>query len=204
MNLKANMFNAGARKNADAVLNALGVSRRNIIADIGPGGGFYACEFANITGPSGAVYAADVNEKFLAYIEKRREKTGLRNITTVKADESSPNLPDRCDLVFMRDVFHHITDPAAYFLRLRESLKPEGRVAIIDWKPGASHRGHGTSQEDIERIMKSAGYELFESYDILEKQVFCIFKIANEGKQRSEKDKRDAPARGARNTLQAV
>lgn len=180
MNLKANMFNISAKQNAEAVLKRLDIKKSEIIADIGSGGGFFVFGFARLTGTGGKVYAVDIDDSLLAHIRKQIIKKKAGNVETVKADTNGPNLPERCGLIFLRDVFHHITDPAAYFERLRESLKPGGSIAIIDWKPRKSHHGHGSSKEKIENSMKSAGYELFESYDILKKQVFCIFKKASE------------------------
>ena len=69
------------------------------------------------------------------YLKKRAAKEGFDNIVPVQASATSPNLPEPVDIVLMVDTFHHIGNRVAYFRGLRSSLKPGGRVAIIDFKP---------------------------------------------------------------------
>ncbi len=177
-NTKAQMFNKGARKDSDRVLSSLNIKEGDTIADIGSGGGFFVFEFAQRVRPQGLVYAVDTNEELLAHIKKQQDKKSMKNIKTVRAKEDSPNLPEKsCDLIFLRDVFHHLADPAAYFRLLIPCLKPEGKVAVIDWKPGEHHKGHSVSAEEIERVMTAAGYKKEQSFDFLEKHSFGIFVV---------------------------
>ena len=175
--LKAEMFNREAKKGASAVIGKLNIRKGETIADIGSGGGFFVFEFAHLTGESGKVYAADTDRGLLGVIEKRIRKENISNVKTVMADKSGPGLPaSSCDLIFMRDVFHHIADPAGYFSRLKGILKPGARLAVIDWKPASRH-GHGTPEEKITAVMEAAGFGLCETFDFLEKQSFNIFEI---------------------------
>lgn len=175
-NIKAVMFNKKAEKNANEVLVSLEIKSNDVIADLGSGGGFFTFEFAKITEPDGKVYAVDTNNELLAYIREQRKEKQLSNIETIVADEKNANIPkNSCDLIFLRNVFHHIVDPVLYFQGLKESLKPSGRIVIIEWKPGVSHHGHGASQEQICDCLRSAGYSHLKSFDFLEKQTFNIF-----------------------------
>jgi SAM-dependent methyltransferase len=121
------------------------------------------------------VLAVDKDASLLEFINGQKQKRRLFNIVTVAAKEDDPRVFTKCDLIFMRDVFHHIINPEEYYTQLKESLKPGGRIAIIDWKPEA-HNGHGTSEEEIMRVMSAAGYRLSESYDFLKTHSFNIFK----------------------------
>ncbi len=175
-NLRAAMFNKNAKPYAGKVLKSLNINTGDVIADIGSGGGFFTFEFAKITSPKGKVFAIDTNSKLLAYMESRKAKQKLENIQTVIADEKSSKLPENsCDLIFMRNVFHHIEEPVTYLHNLGKALVPNGRIAIIEWKPGASHHGHGTTGTQIIDIMTKAGYRHIQSYDFLDKQSFNIF-----------------------------
>ena len=176
-NMRAAMFNKRAEKNADKIAATLDIKAGDVIADLGSGGGFFTFMFAGITGPSGKVYAVDTDTGLLAYIEKNRKEH--KNIETVSADEDDPNLPAAsCDFVFLRNVFHHIPEPTAYFQRLKKSLKPNGRIAIVEWNPDASPHRHGLTGEQIQGIMLKAGYRVVKSPDFLEKQSFNIFQAA--------------------------
>lgn len=171
------MFNSGAMKTSAAVLQRIDIKAGDVIADIGSGGGFFVFEFAKRTGPEGIVFAADTDASLLKFINEQKHRKRLFNIVTINAAEENPKLLAPCDLIFMRDVFHHLLNPESYFIRLKDSLKPDGKVVIIDWKPEA-REGHGTLEQCIKGIMQSAGYSLLESYDFLRDQSFNIFKAA--------------------------
>ncbi len=178
-NFKAAMLNSRARKNAGKVLNALGVKSGDVVADVGSGGGYFTILFAKRVAPGGTVYAVDVDEALLLHVEREAAAQGCANVRTVLSDDSDSRLPDEsCDLVFMRNVFHHLSDPALYFGNLRAGLKPGGRIALLDWKPGAATmpgRHHTTSQKTILETLAQAGYAHVGSYDFLEDQTFNIF-----------------------------
>lgn len=173
-NFRAKKFNNEAREDSDKVLKYLNKKDNYTIADIGSGGGFFVFEFARITG--GKVYAVDTDSLLLDNITKQAEKENVKNVKLINAKEDDPMLPpESCNLIFMRNVFHHIMNPESYFQRLKESLKPGGRIAIIDWKPEARH-GHGTPEEEILSVLESAGFRRTETYGFLEKLSFNIFK----------------------------
>ncbi|MDD5016878.1 MAG: class I SAM-dependent methyltransferase [Eubacteriales bacterium] len=175
-NMRAAMFNQKAEKDADKVIESLGISAGNVIADLGSGGGFFTFEFAKVTGAGGKIYAADTDDGLLAHIKNQQYKKQLANIETIKSADNNANLPQNsCDLVFLRNVFHHIADPVTYFRGLKKNLKKGGHIAVIEWKPGASHHGHGATEEEILGIMLSAGYQRTQSFDFLDKQSFNIF-----------------------------
>ena len=175
--MQAKMFNRRAHEGADEVILNLQIQNGDVIADLGSGGGYFTFLFACLT-PQGLVYAVDTNADFLDYIWEQQQEKGIENIKTVIADNNDPHLPEKsCDLIFLRSVFHHIPDPARYFSRLKASLKMGGRLAVVEWKPGASHHGHSATQNKITDIMTHAGLKHCRSFDFLPKQTFNIFQV---------------------------
>ncbi len=186
MDIRAKMFNrrASERKSMpDTVIKSLGLSSGQKVADIGSGGGYFALRFAQIVGKSGKVYAIDTDKKLLDYVRRQGAATGLPNLRAVPADDFSSSVPPgSLNLVFVRNVYHHLDDPVGYFTEMRKYLKPEGKVAIIDYKgdtPGFSFYKlfkHSVSPKEVAEDMAGAGYVLERSFDYLPEQYFLEFK----------------------------
>lgn len=163
----------------DEILEALAIQPGSTVADLGAGGGFFAFEFAKATGATGVVYAIDINPDYLEYIKKNAEEKGLTQIKTVQAEPDSMPLPKgSVDLLFTRNVYHHLMGRTEYFKDLKKILKPGARVAIIDYKPEAMNlamKSHATDPNVIKEEMKQAGFKLIKEHDFLERQSFLIF-----------------------------
>jgi len=159
-------------RGAVRILDSLRITEGQTIADIGSGGGYFALEFARRVGASGRVFAVDSKRKYLDFIRRQSERAGLDNIEFILAESGGVGLPaSSVDLIFARNVFHHLPEPAEYFGNLGAALKPGGRVAIIDHMP---NRGL-SPVEKIRGAMEAAGYVLSESFDFLPKQSFMVF-----------------------------
>jgi arsenite methyltransferase len=163
----------------ERVIESLGIKKGYTIADFGSGGGYFTLKFSETIGSAGMVYSLDINTRHLDFIKRRAERAGLTNIVTVQAGEKL-FLPEAgLDLIFVRNVFHHLSDPVKTFSNLKRFLKPGGRVAVIEHKP---RRGfsfvalfkHYTTQEVIEREMESSGYSLIEQLDFLSEHTFSL------------------------------
>ena len=183
-NLRAKMFNrraASPKSKPDQILKVLGLEVGQKIADIGAGGGYFALWFGRIVGKSGLIYAVDINPEFLNFIQDESVKNGLDNIKTVLSDNIFGLLPKRgLDLIFIRNVYHHIPTRIDYFKKIAEVLKKDGRVVILDYNSNGTfsfHKlfGHYVPKEKIIQDMQQAGYELKKSYDFLQEQSFLIF-----------------------------
>lgn len=166
----------------DEILGYLQIREGQAIADIGSGGGYFTLAFARMAGKTGRVYAVDVKKKNLDFIRRLSEKGGLDNIIFVLAAESGPDLPEAgLDLVFARNVFHHLPEPGKYVSGLKKYLKPGGKVAIIEHKKKGfgfvALFGHHTSPETILSEMEKAGYSLAESFNFLPRQTFNVFTV---------------------------
>jgi len=168
-------------RGAGRILDSLRITEGQTIADIGSGGGYFALEFARRVGASGRVFAVDSKRKYLDFIRRQSERAGLDNIEFILAESGGVGLPaSSVDLIFARNVFHHLPEPAEYFGNLGAALKPGGRVAIIDHMPNrglsfVSLFRHFTPVEKIRGAMEAAGYVLSESFDFLPKQSFMVF-----------------------------
>lgn len=163
------------------ILQTLALKQGQNIADIGAGGGYFSLRFADAVGRKGRVYAVDTNAEFLEFIENGAEEKGLNNVKTILVTENDLPLPERSlDLVFMRNVYHHLTNRVEYVRKLKRVLKPEGKIAIIEYKRSgffSFHRifGHYVPKETIVEEMNEAGYRLKEDLDFLPEQSFTIF-----------------------------
>ncbi len=172
-------FDRDEWQHPEQVIKTLNIQPGDQIADLGSGSGYFTFRLADAVGPTGTVYAVDVDEDMNALLADRVQEKEYTNVKIVLASPSDPNLTDgSIDLVFSSNSYHHLDDRVSYFTRLHEDLKPNGRVAIIDFKDdgGLHPSGHATPGKVIQDEMEEAGYALAQDLDFLPKQGFLIFK----------------------------
>jgi arsenite methyltransferase len=164
----------------DAVVALLGIGPGDRVADLGAGGGYFTFRLAEAVGPSGRVYAVDVDDDMIRYLEQRAQELAAANVAVVRGALDDPKLPDgEIDLLFTCNTYHHIADRSAYFRRVLVDLAPSGRVAVVELDDRgwfARTFGHQTPAEEIAREMGEAGYELVARHDLLPRQSFQIFR----------------------------
>ncbi|OFW02429.1 MAG: hypothetical protein A3I61_13270 [Acidobacteria bacterium RIFCSPLOWO2_02_FULL_68_18] len=148
----------------DEIMDVLGIADGAAVADIGAGAGWFTIRLARRVGPSGAVYAQDVQPQMLAAIRRRVAREGLRNVETRLGSRSSSNLPARSlDAVLAVDVYPEVDDRVAFLRNIAEALKPGGRVGIVNYNPGRGGPGPAPSEgarvdsESVEKDALSAG-----------------------------------------------
>ena len=145
-----------------------------IVADIGAGDGSHAFAAAQIVGPSGKVFATEIDQDKLANLRSEVTKRHLTNIIVLESKDADTNLPPECcDAIFLRRVYHHLTKPAEFDAALIHSLKPGGRLAIIEFPPRsglepvegvpANRGGHGIPQKIVIQELTSAGLHLLRT-----------------------------------------
>ena len=162
------------------VIQALALKPDAVIADIGSGTGYFSARFANMV-PKGRVYGVDTEPDMVKYLAERAKREGLKNITAVTGAPGDPRLPEKVDLIIMVDVFHHVGDRDRYFRRLRESLKPGGRIAIIDFRmdsPDGPPRSVRIAPDRVKTELQGAGDALIQEHAFLPKQYFLVFQPA--------------------------
>ncbi len=164
----------------DQVIKTLHLSPRDVVADIGAGGGYFTERFSKTVGPFGLVYATDVQDVMLEDLKKRANARGLHNVEVVRGAFDNPMLPENsCDLVFFSSVYKEIENRVDYMRKVRRVLKPGGRVAIIEYRPGATVVGPPPemrlSSERVKGELAASGFTLGKEHDFLPREYFLIF-----------------------------
>lgn len=186
MSFEAKMFNrraADPRYHPDRILDALALQRGQWVADIGSGGGYFTLRFAHAVGPEGRVYAVDTNPNMLNFVKQSARETGLENVVPVLVEGDALPLPaNTVHLVFMRNVCHHLRHRVAYFQKVKHVLRPDGTVAIIEYRRSGLFRrlfGHYVPHETLLTEMRDTGYHVRETFDFLPDQSFTLFTVQN-------------------------
>jgi SAM-dependent methyltransferase len=159
------------------VIQALNLKPDAVIADIGAGTGYFSVLFAHRT-PKGRVYGIDTEPDMVKYLAARAKKENLGNLIAVAAEPGNPRLPEKADLIILVDVYHHVDKREHYFRQLQQSLKADGRVAIIDFRldsPEGPPPKARIAPERVKKEMQSAGYALTQEHGFLPNQYFLIF-----------------------------
>jgi SAM-dependent methyltransferase len=176
----AKVFDDPARdawQQPEAVISALSLSPTARVADLGAGTGYFAVRIARRL-PEGRVYAIDIEADMVRHLEGRAAGEDLANLVPVLATPDEARIPEPVDLVLVVDTYHHIADRVAYFRRLSESLRPGGRLAIIDFtreSPIGPPPEHRIPPEDVARELAQAGYARREAHAFLPNQYFLLF-----------------------------
>jgi predicted methyltransferase len=160
------------------VIHALALRPDAVVADLGAGTGYFAARLANML-PQGRVYAVDVEPGMVQHLAKRAQEEHLPNLVAVQAAPDDARLPEKADLILLVDVYHHIEGREAYFRKLRDALKPGGRVAIVDFRadsPEGPPKAARLSPRTVQAEMKAAGYALAAQHGFLPRQYFLVFR----------------------------
>ena len=164
----------------DEVLDALKLTRSTRVADIGAGTGYFSVRIARRVS-EGKVLAADVAPDMVRYLRERAQREQLQVLVPVQASADSPNLPEPVDLILVVDTYHHIHRRTPYFAKLKEMLRPNGRLAIVDFNmasPSGPPREHRIAPERVMAELAAAGYRLVETHTFLPRQYFLVFQAA--------------------------
>ena len=169
--------NRDAWQRPDEVLDALQLAPTAIIADLGAGTGYFSVRIAKRV-PQAKVYAVDIEPDMLRYLGERKHQEHLIGLQPVQASADAAHLPEPVDLVLVVDTYHHIDNRTAYFAKLRESLRPDGRLAIIDFKidaPDGPPPEFRMPPATVTAELEAAGYRLVATYPFLPRQYFLVF-----------------------------
>jgi len=159
------------------VIQALALKPDAVIADIGSGTGYFAARFAHMV-PQGRVYGVDTEPDMVKYLSERAKREGLKNVIAVQAKPGDPRLPEKADVVVLVDVYHHVENREQYFRQLQKSLKPGGRLAVIDFRmdsPEGPPKSARIAPEQVKAELKRAGYALAQEHAFLPNQYFLVF-----------------------------
>jgi ubiquinone/menaquinone biosynthesis C-methylase UbiE len=166
----------------ETALDAIGVRPGMVVADIGAGVGYFSVRLAKRVGANGKVFANDVQPEMLTMLKERAAKAHVDNvIEPVLGTESDPKLPKASmDLVLLVDVYHEFSQPQAMLRRIRESLKPDGRLVLLEYRkedPRIPIRPeHKMSVEEVKTEVSAEGFRLDKVLKDLPRQHIFIFR----------------------------
>lgn len=164
------------REKLDEIAAALGIREGSVVADIGTGYGYYAVRFSRRVGPQGRVIAQEIDKPLIGKLRARIQSEGLANVEPVLGTPSDPGLERyRFDAILIADVYHEVDDPVRFLRRLRDSLKPEGRLMVIDYlKPEMQSKSRETQRKEhnlgpgfVEQDLREAGFVILGRKDPL-------------------------------------
>ena len=162
------------------IMDALGIADGATVADVGAGGGWFTVRLARRVGPNGTVLAEDVQRQMIDAIERRVAREDLRNVRTVLGRDDDPKLPTgRLDAVLIVDAYHEVQDRVPLLRQIRESLKPSGRLGIVDFKSDGGGPGPPIDErvkpEIVARDADAAGLRLISHETFLPYQYLLVF-----------------------------
>lgn len=168
-------------ENPDRALRFLQIPKGAIVADIGAGSGYFTIRLAKIVGPTGRVYAGDIQQEMLDLLGRNATKAKLRNIVPVLGTDSDPRLPaDSLDLIIMVDVYHEFSQPQAMLRRMRDALRPTGRLVLLEYRaedPFVPIRPeHKMTRAQVRLEVEHEGYVLATESTSLPRQHLLVFK----------------------------
>ena len=156
-----------------------------VVADIGAGDGSYAFAAVEHVGATGRVFASEIDAEKLKALRSEVKRRNLQNVTVVESGEAETNLPASCcDAIFLRRVYHHLTKPVEFDASLIHSLRPGGKLAIIDFPPHPEYgkvkgvpkdrEDHGIQQKILIDELTRAGFQLEKIVDDWPTMDYCV------------------------------
>jgi ubiquinone/menaquinone biosynthesis C-methylase UbiE len=167
-------------EDCDTMLAALHVEPGNTVCDMGCGNGFYTLPLAKLVGDDGQVIAVDIQREMLGLLKDRAAAEKLDNIELVLGTVVDPQLkPNSVDLVLMVDVYHEFSHPEQMLQAIRTSLKPTGRVALVEFRMEDPRvpikKLHKMSKSQILKEFEPNGFKLVEEFEKLPWQHLMFF-----------------------------
>ena len=166
-------------ENTDLAIAKLPVTKNSVVADIGAGTGYYTFRIAKKV-PQGKVYAVEIQDAAIKYLKNRSKVLNQSNVTVVKGDEQTPNLPNNTiDLAIMVDVYHELLFPHEMLQNIRRSLKPKGRLLLLEYRAEDPKVGikalHKMSVAQVNKELSVNGFHLLQDGKFLRIQHFLVF-----------------------------
>lgn len=157
------------------MIEALEIHEGSIVAEMGAGSGGRTIGISRAVGASGRVYTTELGDDRLRNLRNAIEKSGAKNVTVMSAHATQTNLEAGCcDALFMENVYHHFEDPAAMNASIFRTVKPGGRVAVVDFPPRGGNEAkdpkdrdqdpnHGVKAATVQAELEKAGFEFVKT-----------------------------------------
>jgi len=170
-----------AEEAPDVALNAIGIPRGATVADIGAGAGYMTWRLAERVGASGKVYANDIQAEMLQMLRTNMAARRLTNFEAVLGTDEDPKLPaGRVDLILLVDVYHEFSQPQKMLRKIRESLKADGRLVLLEYRkedPAIPIRPeHKMSVAEVRAEVEPEGFRFEKNLTNLPRQHILIFR----------------------------
>lgn len=164
----------------DVALDALKITPGSVVADVGAGSGYMTIRMAKLVGPAGKVYANDIQPQMIDILRRRLEREKITNVEPVLGTFSDPRLPaGALDLILMVDVYHEFSEPQAMLRRMRDALKPTGRLVLFEYRkedPSIPIRpDHKMSVAEAKMEVEAEGFTLTQVDERLPRQHILVF-----------------------------
>lgn len=175
----------GEREREEApskALDALELKPGTVVADIGAGSGYYTVRIASRVGPTGRVYATDIQPGMLELLSRRIKADDLRNVTPILGTMEDPRLPPRAlDLAIMVDVYHELQQPQLFLQRLKDAFKPNGRLVLLEFRKEDPSvpilEVHKMSVTEVKAEVEAEGFVLDRVIDVLPWQHIIVLRV---------------------------
>jgi len=172
-----------AEEAPEKALDAIGIQPGMIIADVGCGTGYFTRRMAKRTGPTGKVYGVDIQPRMIDALKRNMQKEGIANVEAVLSKAEDPMLPAAAiDLILMVDVYHEFATPQTMLRKMRESLKPTGRMVLLEYRkedPNVPIRfEHKMTVEEAKAEIEAEGFRLDKVISTLPRQHILVFSPA--------------------------
>lgn len=171
--------NRNAEENTDSAIAMLPLQPNSVVADIGAGTGYYTFRMAKKL-PLGKVYAVEVQDDFINYLNNQKKQSGTKNVEVVKGAERSPNLPDTSiDLAIMVDVYHELEYPKEMLQAIRKALRPKGKLLLLEYRAEdptiAIKELHKMSVQQANKELEANGFKLAQRLEFLPIQHYLLY-----------------------------
>jgi ubiquinone/menaquinone biosynthesis C-methylase UbiE len=165
----------------DIAIAELNLKPGMFVGDVGAGTGFYSLRLAKAVGPDGIVYANDIQPGMLERLKANASAQHISNVVTILGTESDPKLPaGKLDLVILVDVYHEFSRPQRMLNRIRDSLKPNGRLVLLEYRkedPSVPIRPeHKMSVQEVKAEVIPEGYRFEKVFDTMPWQHIIFFR----------------------------
>jgi ubiquinone/menaquinone biosynthesis C-methylase UbiE len=162
-------------------IEALELKPGMVVADIGAGSGYYTSRISKRLGPTGRVYATDIQPGMIALLNRRIASEGLTNVTTILGAMDDPKLPPKSiDLAIMVDVYHELQQPQLFLQRLKDAFKPGGRLVLLEFRKEDATvpilEVHKMSVAEVKAELEAEGFALERVIDVLPWQHIIVLR----------------------------
>ena len=171
-----------AEENPEGALDALELKPGMVIADVGAGTGYMSFRMAKRVGATGKIYANDLQPDMLRVLNERAAANKVTNIQTVLGTANDPKLPaGAIDLILLVDVYHEFSEPQVMLRKMREALKPNGRLVLLEYRKEDPNvpiiLAHKMTVDEVKKELESEGFQMSKVIETLPRQHIFILTL---------------------------